>query len=185
MMLRVLAGFGFALGWLPVFLFRVEEQGASLPFYTPAERLWVRLTPVILTVHVSTACSLLTFAADPSPLRIAGGALIFASGFAFWFWGRFLIGPLRRRRLPDEPPHQFRQDGAFGLVRHPLYFSVLVMAAAPLVASGSAIPLATYAFCVVAIAVRARQEERWLRAQLGPAYEQYSRRVKRLVPFLW
>jgi protein-S-isoprenylcysteine O-methyltransferase Ste14 len=182
---RAVAAFGFALGWLPLFLFRVEATRAALPFYTRAERFWVRLSPIILTVHISTACSVLSFGSELNSRRLVLGSVIFGAGLAFWFWGRLLIGPTQVRRLPQEPPRQFRQDGAFGLVRHPLYFSVLVMALAPVVATGSVVLLTTFSPCAIAIAVRATQEERRLRLQVGAAYDDYSRRVKRLVPFVW
>jgi protein-S-isoprenylcysteine O-methyltransferase Ste14 len=45
--------------------------------------------------------------------------------------------------------------------------------------------LASYTVCAVAIGVRALQEEKRLRAQLGAQYEDYCREVKRLVPFVW
>jgi protein-S-isoprenylcysteine O-methyltransferase Ste14 len=70
-------------------------------------------------------------------------------------------------------------------VRHPLYFGVLVVSAAPAVAAGRLFLLCTYLMCVVAIVVRALQEERRLHAQLGSEYASYCRDVKRLVPFLW
>ena len=77
----------------------------------------------------------------------------------FWFWARAMIGPFNQRRLPDEPPLRFRNDGAFGVVRNRLYFAFLVAALATMIAAGSPASVVTYAGCVVALAVRADQDE--------------------------
>lgn len=174
----------FALGWLTLFVFRVESLPAALPSYSGAERVWVQLTPLFLGTHVTLACLVLNRTPVDLPSAVLSGGS-FALAIGLWFCGRVLIGPLRQRRLPEEPPLHFHFDGAFGIVRHPLYSAYLLAAAAPLLAARHAGLLLTYALCVVAIAMRALQEERRLHAQLGAEYDAYCRDVKRLVPFVW
>lgn len=175
----------FALGWVPLYLARAENAGEALPFYSAAERLWVRLAPACVSVHITAACLFLSFSAPVPHWRACLSVLVFALGVGFWFWGRVSIGPLRVTRLPDEAPVRLRRDGAFGLVRHPLYFGVLVANAAPVIAAGRVFLLGTYLLCVVAILVRALQEERRLHAQLGAEYAAYCRDVQRIIPFVW
>jgi len=115
-------------------------------------------------------------------LTIVSGRFLQRSSSGGW---RALIGPLRVRRQPYDPPFRFRQDGAFGVVRHPLYLGALVAAGAPVLVVPRAYLAGSWAFCFLALAVRAGQEEARLRAQLGQPYEEYCRGVKRLVPFLW
>jgi protein-S-isoprenylcysteine O-methyltransferase Ste14 len=79
--------------------------------------------------------------------RAALGIVVFAAAVAFWFWGRLQIGPLHMRRLPEEAPLQLRCSGAFGIVRHPLYFSYLLAAAAPLAVVPRTPFLLTIAVC--------------------------------------
>ena len=43
----------------------------------------------------------------------------------------------------------------------------------------------TFALSSVGLIVRAVQEERRLRVQVGPPYDDYCREVKRLIPFVW
>jgi protein-S-isoprenylcysteine O-methyltransferase Ste14 len=43
----------------------------------------------------------------------------------------------------------------------------------------------TLVLCGVALMVRAVQEERRLRAQVGAPYDAYCRAVKRLIPYVW
>lgn len=174
----------FAVGWIPLFVFRAEATQEALPYYDSVERFWVRLSPIIVAVHVTLA-SIMASLADAPAWRIALGVGLFAAGVAFWFWARAQIGPLAITRLPDQAPSALRRDGAFGLVRNPLYLGYLIAAAAPLVVAARPILLLTYAACFVVLAIRAEQEERRLHDQIGPAYAQYCREVKRLIPYVW
>ena len=176
--------FGLALGWIPLYVFRAEVTKDSLRYYSAVERRWVRWTPILVAVHVTLACILVS-RSEPPLWRATIGAGLFVAATAFWFWARLQIGPLRTKRLPIEPPRRFRRDGAFGLVRNPLYFGYLLAAAAPAVVAAQPLLLVTFAGCCVALTVRAEQEERRLHAQLGPVYAEYCRSVKRLIPFVW
>jgi len=180
----LILAFVFALGWVPFYIYRAEAVEKALPYYSSSERRWVALSPAVLAAHVALA-SVLVSIADPPRWRAVLGAALFASGVAFWFWGRAQIGPLRVTRLPDQPPPRLRHDGAFGLVRNPLYLGYLAAAAAPVIVAARPILLATFAACFVTLAVRAAQEERRLHDQLGPPYAEYCRTVKRLIPFVW
>ena len=174
----------FAAGWLPVFVFRTETWRDVLPVYTPSERFWVTATPVLLTIHFAAGCLILSTTADVPAWRALAGAGLFGLGLAVWFWARSAIAPLDVRLSPDQPPREFRRDGPFGLVRNPLYFACLLALAAPVVATGAPALVASYALCLVALWVRAVQEERRLHAQLGGVYADYCREVKRLIPFV-
>jgi protein-S-isoprenylcysteine O-methyltransferase Ste14 len=176
---------GYALGWLPMFVLRVETMSDGMRVYRRGERLAVLLAPAILSLHVTIACVLLSVSPAPSPWRLGLAAACFGSALAFWLWGRAQIGPPRVKRPPGAAPLAFRQDGAFGIVRHPLYASYLLAALAPLVARDDFVLLPTFAGCLAILAVRAVQEERRLRQQLGAAYDEYGRRVKRVIPFVW
>lgn len=175
----------FTVGWVPAFLFRAEAVGAALPHYSASEQHWVRLTVVVLSLHMTVACISVSFTPDIPPWRALLGVLAFVAGIGLWFWGRVLIGPLDVQRLPEEPPLRFRQDGAFAIVRHPLYAGFLLAASAPVLVTTRVYLTASFAVCAVVLAVRAVQEERRLRAHLGAAYDAYCRKVKRLVPFVW
>ena len=175
----------FGVGWLPLYVFRAEGLTEALPTYTASERFWVLLTPSMLALHVTTTCVAISLAPRIPRFSAALGLILFACAIAFWFWGRTMIGPLRVRRLPDEPPLRLQQHGAFGVVRHPLYFGYLLAAAAPLAVVPRPLFVLTFALCAVALMMRAVQEERRLRAQIGAPYDAYCREVRRLIPFVW
>ena len=184
-MTAILLGALFGLGWMPFFAFRAETQHAAMPYYSAAERFWVRVGPLLVGIHVTLACGLVSFVDPLPPLRTALAVALYAAAVAFWFWARLQIGPLDRRPLPDDAPPRLRRDGPFGVVRNPLYLAYLVAAAAPAIVVGRPLLIATWLIAFAALAIRAEQEERRLHAQLGPAYANYCRDVKRLIPFVW
>lgn len=175
----------YVIGWAVLWVFRVEAHRESLAHYAPTERLTVQLAPIVISIHVTLACVLLGSEPQPSGHALTIAAALFAAAIGFWFWGRRLIGPLLVRRSPEEPPLEFRRDGAFGVVRHPLYSSYVLLAFAPVIACPRPLLAVTFLAAFAAIAVRATQEERRLRDQLGEQYDEYSRRVRRLIPFVW
>lgn len=180
----LLLALGYALGWLPMFLLRVEAVGEGMRTYPREERIGIVLAPLVLSAHVTLACLWMSLGAPPSLAAAALGAACFAAALAFWLWGRRQIGPLRQLRPPAAAPLVFRREGAFGIVRHPLYAAFLLAAAAPLPLVGARL-LPGLAACVGVLALRAVQEERHLRRHLGAAYDDYCRRVRRLIPFVW
>lgn len=175
----------FALGWLPMHFFRAEAVRDAIPFYERGERPWVWASVAVMTLHVSLACVMLSVRPSPPVGRSVVGLMLFAAAVGFWLWARSLIGPLRTPRIPTQPPGQFRRHGPYGLVRHPLYFSMLIAAGAPVVVSPSPLLVITFLLCVFVMIVRAVQEEGRLRVQVGAPYEVYCREVKRLIPFVW
>lgn len=174
----------FTLGWVAVFFCRTEELSDAWPELRRDERLSSYFSIAALSTNMALGCAMVNYL--PVALFDACLALIVhAAGIGLWFWGRSQISPWSMRRRPDQPPLRLRRDGAFGLVRHPLYCGMLIAAAAPLVATRSPLLALVYVSCVIAIVSRMLQEERRLLAQVGAEYEEYSRQVSRLIPFIW
>lgn len=184
-MIAIALGAAFGLGWIPLFRFRAEALRVALPHYGRAERFWVRAAPLVIGAHVTLACALVSALPALPPVRTAVAVLLYLGALAFWFRARVQIAPLDRRPLPDDAPPTLRRDGPFGLVRNPLYLAYLVAAAAPALVAGRPLLLLTWLAAFAALWIRAAQEERRLHAQLGAAYAEYCREVKRLVPWLW
>jgi protein-S-isoprenylcysteine O-methyltransferase Ste14 len=185
MPLGLLAAVLLVCVWAAVFVFRSEAVLASLQAYTGAERLWVFLTPAVLSLHFTLVCVTLSLDVAPPPARLGAGGLVFGSGIGLWFWGRAAIGPLRARRHPEDPPLAFRRDGPFRIVRNPMALGMVVAAGGALVAAPTPWSLATCAASGLCLAVRTGQEERRMRAHVGDAYDAYCRTVRRLIPFVW
>ena len=71
--------------------------------------------------------------------------------------------------------------GPYGIVRHPVYASLLVILSGALVAHPISLAFACVAFLVVATLTRIFLEECLLR-EAYPEYADYSLRVKRIIP---
>lgn len=119
---------------------------------------------------------------------VAAGAALIAgevAAFAFAWWARVHLGRLWSGMLTLREGHRVVDTGPYRLVRHPIYtgFIAASWAFAAVVASPAA--LLGAAILTVAMAVKARVEERLLRRELGAgAYAGYAARTPMLVPLL-
>lgn len=84
---------------------------------------------------------------------------------------------------PNEDSHLV-QGGVYGIVRHPLYASVILLAAAWGLLWESSAAMAGAGLLAVFLDRKARCEEQWLREKF-PEYAAYERRVKRLIPWVY
>jgi protein-S-isoprenylcysteine O-methyltransferase Ste14 len=82
--------------------------------------------------------------------------------------------------------HEFVQSGPFRVVRHPVYFSmVLELAASGLICSAWWMLLVIPVLFVPALIMRLRLEEPALVEKFGDLYRDYQRRVPMLIPYKW
>jgi protein-S-isoprenylcysteine O-methyltransferase Ste14 len=175
----------FTVALVPLFVFRTEPVTRTLEVVTPKERMSWRMAVAALTLHMTLCCVLIAHVTNLGLVRTTAGGIMFATGMSFWLWGRRAIGPLRKRRTPDQPPLRFRDDGPFGLVRNPLYFGLVLACAGLGLAANHPIVWVTFAACLYVLDLRARHEEERMLAQVGSSYAAYQREVKRLIPFVW
>lgn len=184
MMLEFATAILFTAGWSVVFAYRTEDLTETLPALEPAER-WVSYGMIAAnSLNMAVGCLLITLT-EVSLASAIVGVVVYLLGIGLWFWGRTQICPLDMKKLPGQAPLRLRRDGAFGLVRHPLYCGMILAGLAPLLVTRSPLVLLTFIPCVVVMRMRMVQEERVLRQQLGAEYEDYQRQVSQLIPWLW
>ena len=106
----------------------------------------------------------------------AGALLTLASVVALGRWLTPFPRPL--------PESQLRTGGAYALVRHPLYTGILIMAFGWSLMSFSIAGLVYDAMLFVFFDRKAAREEVWL-SEKFPDYKAYSRRVKKLIPWIY
>lgn len=129
-------------------------------YYVPM-RLW------LLTLDAAWACTILL-----------------ALGLAFSWWARIHLGALWSGWITRKTDHRVIDTGPYGIVRHPIYTGLLLAVYATAVAKGTILGLLGALLVTVGLWMKARLEERWLRAELDSgAYDAYRRRVPMLVPF--
>jgi protein-S-isoprenylcysteine O-methyltransferase Ste14 len=109
---------------------------------------------------------------------------LIAAGFAFAWWARVHLGRLWSGNVTRKAGHRLIETGPYALVRHPIYTGLLAAVVATMIAKGTLLGIGGAALIIVGVYLKARLEERFLRAELGEAdYDAYRRRVPMLVPF--
>ena len=106
------------------------------------------------------------------------------AGFAFAWWARVHLGRLWSGMLTLREGHRVVDTGPYRLVRHPIYTGFIAAILGFALLKASPVALAGAALLTLAMAAKAKTEERFLRRELGAeAYEGYARRTPMLIPF--
>jgi protein-S-isoprenylcysteine O-methyltransferase Ste14 len=108
-----------------------------------------------------------------------------AAGFMFCWWARIHLGRLWSSSVTRKADHRIVDTGPYALVRHPIYTGIITASAAMAIQDISPATLVGFGLIVLGFWLKARLEERFLRAELGAeAYDAYSRRTPMLFPGL-
>ena len=119
----------------------------------------------------------------PGAIASAAFVAVTIAGFAFTWWARLTIGTLWSSGVTRKADHRIVDNGPYGLVRHPIYTGLILAAFATAFVPLTPLTLAGAALITVGFYLKARVEEGFLRAELGPeAYDAYASRVPMLVP---
>jgi len=114
------------------------------------------------------------------------GVVLFVAGLIFRWWAIVTLGRFFTVDVTIEKDHELVERGPFRFVRHPSYTGVL------LAFVGFALTLRNWgAIAVILVPIfvafvrRMNVEEEALARALGDRYEQYMKRTRRLVPFIY
>lgn len=121
----------------------------------------------------------------PGWLQVAGALLLLLSFYLFFL--TFRENPYLSPAVRDqsERGQTVVSTGLYSYVRHPMYATAGIFMAGATLLLGSWYGLGLALLLIVAVAFRAVQEERTLRAEL-PGYGEYMARVRyRLIPRVW
>jgi protein-S-isoprenylcysteine O-methyltransferase Ste14 len=134
----------------------IAAAGLLGPRWPAAARLWLAIVGAVLAA--------------------VGGWLLAAGGLR-----------LGRQLTPYPKPVNegaLREQGAFCLVRHPMYGGVLLLALGWSLVM-SPVTLVVWALAAAFLDAKRRREEAWL-LELHPDYDAYRQRVRRrFIPFVW
>jgi protein-S-isoprenylcysteine O-methyltransferase Ste14 len=89
------------------------------------------------------------------------------------------------RAIGVEQNQKVIDTGLYGVIRHPMYTSTLLMFVSIPIVLGSWLSLVCFAFYPIIIVIRIFDEEKLLKTELK-GYVEYTQKVKyRLIPFIW
>jgi protein-S-isoprenylcysteine O-methyltransferase Ste14 len=111
------------------------------------------------------------------------GALICLSGLAFAIWARKTLGENWSAKITLKKEHELIQSGPYNIVRHPIYTGFELMTLGPAIVVGELKGFIALGIIFVSHLLKIRKEEELMRRQFPEQYDEYSKRVKRLVPF--
>jgi len=114
----------------------------------------------------------------------AVGTLVIALGAAVMSWALLSFHSWRFRAKLDEG-HQLATNGAFRLMRHPIYTGLTLLALGSAIWAPTAVIWSAFVLMAIGSELRARSEEVVLKQAFGDAYVAYSKRTRRFIPFVY
>jgi protein-S-isoprenylcysteine O-methyltransferase Ste14 len=160
-----------------------RATGARLPALGSRGEGWVALQAALFLLVAAAGLAGPAWAGDARLAGVAAGAGLIAAGVALVAAG---IARLRRHLTAFPRPvsdGELVTDGAFALVRHPMYGGAVIAAAGWALATASAPAIAASAALGVFFDLKSRREEAWLFERFA-GYEAYARSTRRMIPFL-
>jgi protein-S-isoprenylcysteine O-methyltransferase Ste14 len=122
--------------------------------------------------------------AEGVPIFAPLGAAVCLTGLLFTAWAREHLGRNWSGTVTVKKDHELITTGPYAWVRHPIYTGLLLAALGQAVARGQWSGLIAVGILLAAFWRKSRLEEIWIRGQFGSLYEEYSRRVSALIPFI-
>ncbi|HEY6071156.1 MAG TPA: isoprenylcysteine carboxylmethyltransferase family protein [Chthoniobacterales bacterium] len=112
------------------------------------------------------------------------GTLLCVGGLLFCIWARLTLGQNWSGAITLKGGHELITRGPYAIVRHPIYTGLLAMTVATVVVLGHIAGILGLPIVFVSFWVKLRYEEKLMLEKFPAEYEAYSRRVKRLIPFV-
>lgn len=113
------------------------------------------------------------------------GLILMVAGMALRWYSIRVLGASFTCEVSTRPDQEVIQSGPYRWIRHPSYTGGLITVLGVLVCCVNWLSFPALIVVLAGYAYRIRIEERALARDLGPAYRDYMRRTKRLIPFLF
>jgi protein-S-isoprenylcysteine O-methyltransferase Ste14 len=179
-----LLGIGWILWMIPFFLIRRGKGRTENP--APQLDRRARWGIVLQAIAYSILWQNSFWTRTPHVWRLVPGTtFLFLGDLLSWTSARTL-GKQWRFDAGLNADHELVQSGAYQLVRHPIYTSMLCL----MIGTGSLItpvPVLAVAFVLFAIGteIRVRIEDGLLASRFGERFDAYRRRVAAYIPFVY
>ena len=118
-------------------------------------------------------------------MAVAGMALILVAAM-LRIWARLHIRGLYTGHVQVRADHRLIQSGPYRFIRHPGYLGYVLIGLGVVISYASWIGLAALLFLLLpGLAYRMRVEERLLTEQFGEEYTNYTKKTRKLIPWIW
>ena len=112
------------------------------------------------------------------------GLVLMVAGLALRWYSIRVLGASFTIDVATRPGQQVVESGPYRWIRHPSYTGGLLTILGVILCCDNLASLAALVVILLGYVYRIRVEERALATYIGPAYSDYMRRTKRLIPFL-
>jgi protein-S-isoprenylcysteine O-methyltransferase Ste14 len=112
------------------------------------------------------------------------GAAVTVAGILFAVWAREHLGSNWSRSVTIKQDHELIRSGPYAVVRHPIYTGILTGFFGMAIAISQVRGLIVFVLIFVALWMKLRMEEQWMRSQFGETYESYAQETAALVPYI-
>lgn len=155
-----------------------------VPDLGPRGEGWVALQAVLFVAVIASGFAGPLWAGTARAIGALGGLALMAGGVALIVGG--VVGLRRQLTAFPRPVDNGRliEDGAFGVVRHPMYGGVVLFSVGWGLLTASAPTLLCALVLGLFFDLKSRREEAWL-GEAFAAYANYRRRTPRLIPRLY
>ena len=113
------------------------------------------------------------------------GAAVFVVGLLFAVWAREHLGRNWSRSVTIKQGHELITSGPYAVARHPIYTGILVGFLGMAIAISEVRGFIAFICVFLALWLKLRREEQWMRAQFGETYATYAHQTAALVPYLF
>jgi protein-S-isoprenylcysteine O-methyltransferase Ste14 len=113
------------------------------------------------------------------------GVLISITGVSFAIWARRTLGTNWSAKVTLKKEHELVKSGPYSIVRHPIYTGFELATLGPVLIVGQLKGFIALLIIFCAHVYKIGMEEKLMNQQFPGKYADYSKRVKRLLPFIY
>lgn len=143
------------------------------------------LTFLLLWDHKLHSGLLVRRFVPPSGAAGFTGLVLTAVGVGVAIWARFYLGGNWSGAVTVKENHTLIRSGPYSVVRHPIYAGLELAILGTGIAIGELRGLAAAGAALIGMKLKSLLEERFMTEQFGAEYEQYKKKVKGIIPFVW
>ena len=111
--------------------------------------------------------------------------IVVLAGLIVMIWSRVTLGKNWSANIVLKEGHELITSGPYSFVRHPIYSGLLLMILGVTLYVGSFAWLVLFVLFFIGAYFKAMKEEELMVKQFSQEYNEYRRRVKAIIPFIF